>query len=190
MRVNQLSKLIVINGVSSVAFYFLVRYYAGSNLFSYPLHRLLHISGAVVYLGNIVFTGMWMLRAELSGLPAAIYFASMTVSRFDTYFTKPGVLFVAVNGVLLAATRQGGPYKTGWIASSLVLFSLAGVIWVVFLSRYQRELGELSQKLMETAEKPSKEFIQTLHRWYCWGVIAIILSLFALVLMILKPHVS
>ena len=48
-------------------------------LFPYRWHTFLHIAGAVVFLGNIIVTGAWMLMAERTRIGRVIHFSAKAV---------------------------------------------------------------------------------------------------------------
>lgn len=145
-------------------------------VFPYEWHKALHIFGAVIFVGNIIVTGAWMLLAERTRDPSVIQFAARTANWADVLFTGPGVILVLWNGLVLAH-QLNGIYRTSWIAAALGLFALSGIVWVVFLIPYQHRL----------IQRSGDEFLRTLHRWYFWGIIATILPLVSLVLMVVKP---
>ena len=102
--------------------------------FSYGWHLFLHIAGAVIFLGNIIVTGAWMLMAERTRIFKVINFSAKAVIRADFLFTLPGVLLVLINGLIMAYTRWGGAFRGfDWISVAVALFSISGIIWVGLL---------------------------------------------------------
>ena len=75
--------------------------------FPYGWHLFLHIAGAVIFLGNIIVTGAWMLMAERTNISRVIHFSAKAVIRADFLFTLPGVLLVLINGLIMAYARWG-----------------------------------------------------------------------------------
>lgn len=157
-------------------------------LFPYRWHKLLHIFGAALFLGNILVTGVWMALAEQNGHPATLHFATQAVQWADVAFTAPGVLLILSNGLIMAANEWGGLWGSSWISVALGLFTLSGVVWVGFLLRYQDRMIHLSANPGAPSGQLSETFFQVLHRWYFWGLVATILPLASLVLMVLKPR--
>ena len=173
-----------------VASIFAVVIVASLPLYSYRWHLALHILGAIIFVGNIVVTGGWMILAERTRETSVIYFASRTVNRADVLFTGPGVILVLLNGLALAESRWGGWtrfYENSWIAMALILFGLSGIVWVSFLLRYQYRLVRLSAHAVKAGDQLPAEFDRVLHKWYIWGSIATILPLVSLYLMVVKP---
>lgn len=156
-------------------------------LLPYTWHKLLHILGAIIFLGNIIITGTWMALAERNKDKATLHFSSKVVNWADVLFTAPGVLLVLANGLIMASNAWGGLLATSWVALSLGLFLLSGIIWVGFLLRYQDRMIQLSSNPAASGEELPAVFFEVLHRWYFWGIIATILPLASLVLMVVKP---
>ena len=154
----------------------------------YQWHKLLHIFGAVIFLGNIIVTGVWMALAEHNKDKPTLHFASRVVNWADVFFTAPGVLLILANGLIMAMNAWGGLLNTSWVALALFLFTLSGIVWVGVLVRYQNRLIQLSSNPVASGEQLPEAYFQTLHRWYFWCVVATILPLISLVLMVIKPR--
>lgn len=155
-------------------------------LLPYEWHKLLHIFGGVIFLGNIIVTGVWMFLAEQNKQRITLHFASKVVNWADVLFTAPGVLLILSNGLIM--TSRWGGIDTSWVAVALGLFTLSGIVWVGFLLRYQNLLIHLSSNPVASGQQLPKEFFQVLHQWYFWGIVATILPLVSLMLMVVKPR--
>lgn len=155
-------------------------------ILTYQWHKLLHILGAVLLLGNIIVTAVWMLMAERTNNYPVLRFAAETANWADVFFTVPGIFLLITNGDILSE-QWGGVFQAGWITLSLVLFAISGVIWMGFLLKYQHRLIKLSRTAQN--EQLAPEFFMVLHKWYAGGAIATVLPLISLVLMFLKPAV-
>jgi uncharacterized membrane protein len=155
------------------------------SLLPYLWLKTLHIFGVVIFLGNIIVTGVWMVWAERDGRRATLSFAANAVNWADVFFTAPGILLILADGLMMAS-RWGG-VVTSWIAVGLGLFTLSGVLWVCFLVRYQDRLISLSAGNSQPEAELPDAFFRVLHNWYVWGVTATILPLVSLMVMVLKP---
>ncbi len=158
-------------------------------LYPYRWHTFLHITGAVVFLGNIIVTAAWMLMAERTRSVNVIHFSARAVMRADLLFTLPGVLLVLVNGLVMVFDRWGGReaiYQLSWISAALWLFTASGVIWVAILIPAQHRMVLFSDP-SDYPDSPPSEFSSALRRWYFWGALAIALPLCSLYLMVNKP---
>ena len=156
-------------------------------LYPYRWHLFLHIGGAVIFLGNIIVTGAWMLMAERTQSPSVLHFSAKAVIRADFLFTLPGVLLVLLNGLFMASARWGGVFHdVTWVTVALALFTMSGIIWVGALLGLQHRMAVLSAP-SGNADSLSPQFYFTLHKWYFWGALATILPLGSLYLMVVKP---
>jgi len=156
----------------------------------YPFewHLFVHVAGVVIFVGNIIVTGAWMFLADRNGEPSVMRFATKSLSFADALFTGPGVVFILLNGLAMAAERYGGWggfHETSWITAALALFVLSGVIWAGFLIRPQNRMTVLASQT-DAGPLPD-EFRRHLNSWYLWGSIATVLPIFSLGLMIFKP---
>jgi uncharacterized membrane protein len=169
---------------------FLVVVASALGVFGYPMvlpyewHLFLHILGVILFVGNIVVTGMWMAMAERNHNTRVLRFSAATVNWADVFFTAPGIILIVLNGLFLAA-KWGGPFATGWLMAGASLFLVSGVVWVVFLIGYQDKMIRLSTGSNSDAELPG-EFFSVLHRWYFWGAVATILPVAASIFMVVK----
>ena len=153
-------------------------------LVPYPWHVFLHVLGAILFLGNIIVTALWMNLAERSQNDAALRYAAGTVKWADVAFTAPGVLLLLTNGFILAYAAWGG-LMASWIVVAPVLFILTGIVWMVFLLPLQNRMLRFSGSGED--ELPG-QFYRALHQWYVGGLIATPLPLISLVLMVTKPQ--
>ncbi len=105
-------------------------------LFSYQWHKLLHIFGTILLVGNIVITGVWMFMAERTHNSDVMRFAAGMVNWADVFFTVAGIFLLITNGDILSE-QWGGVFHVSWIVASLVLFVFSGIVWIGILLRYQ-----------------------------------------------------
>lgn len=154
--------------------------------FSYEWHKLLHITGVVLFLGNIIVTGLWMYLADRTQDQQITHFAAKITNWMDVFFTGPGVILVLVNGLWLSTNWGTIPFvflNIGWLFIALILFFISGVIWFYLI--YLQECF-----IQATAENSyQNEFKPLIIRWYIWGAIAVLLPLISMTLMIIKPTI-
>ena len=86
-----------------------------------------------------------------------------------------------------AACGWTGFHEIPWITTSLILFTISGLIWVGILLRLQRRMLTLSEPSGRADSQLSAEFFSVLHQWYAWGTLATVLPIIALYLMVNKP---
>ncbi len=154
-------------------------------LLPYTGHKLLHILGAILFLGNIIASAIWMTMAARTENSAVIHFAARAVHWMDVFLTGPGVILLLYNGMTLA-TRLGGIYELSWITAGFILLGLTGMIWVGFLIRYQIWLYGLVHGAVETGSEVPNEFYKILRRWNFWGAVAVLLPILATFFMVTR----
>ena len=153
-----------------------------------PAHTTLvffHVFGAILFMGNIVVSAMWMGQAKRSHNPHVLHFAAKSVMRADKMFTIPGLFLILTTG-LLTVGPWGGFGKAAWAELALAFFILSGVIWSVILLRLQKRMILLAAAAVDSGEAGT-DFHQALKKWNMWGGIATLLPFASLILMISKP---
>ncbi len=202
---DPLPKSIVINPASwALAMHASMKWLIGEIIFlavsasllgvlGYPLvlpyiwYLLLHILGVVLFVGNIIVSGVWMLLSERAGKPDVLRFSVVVVNWADVFFTAPGIILIVLNGLTLA-TQWGGIFGVFWVTAGATLFAMSGVVWGVFLIRYQDKMIKIiSEEPLGT--ELSAEFYSILHSWYFWGLVATILPVVTMMLMVVKPPI-
>jgi len=144
-------------------------------------HRLLHIVGAVLFLGNIVVSAFWSLFALRSGDPVRIRFAMAVVNWSDAAFTAPGVLLLMGNGLVLSGP-WGGPTGASWIGWGLAILAGVAVVWIASVVPDQHRLLRMAGA--EGGLPPG--FSRVARRWTLVGGASALLPFLALGLMVLK----
>jgi len=153
--------------------------------FRYEWNLFMHIFGAIVFMGNVIVTAVWMTMARRSGDVRNLRFAARGVLATDVYFTSPGIILLLVNGLILSMNWfESG--AASWIHVSMGLFALSGIAWFALLIPIQLKLARMAEAEPRDGDLPP-EFYSLLKKWYRWGGIATLLPLVILVIMVLKP---
>ncbi len=153
--------------------------------YSRQWHIFMHILGAILFIGNIVITAVWMILAVRTGQRPVVHFSARVVNQADVLFTIPGVLLILLNGLHLApAYGSGDILGASWVQAALGLLILSGAVWAGFLLRYQNRLVRLSA----SGAQLSDEFLAVFRNWGIWGGIATVLPIISLILMVFKPR--
>lgn len=147
---------------------------------------LLHIFGAIIFVGNIMVSAMWMTAAKRTRDKTVLYYAARTVQRADFMFTVPGVLLLLIPGLILVG-YWGGFGGTGWAEAALALFLMSGIVWAAILLPLQGKMIRLGREAVELGMALDETFYRLLRRWNMWGGIATLLPLVSLYLMVFKP---
>ncbi len=152
-------------------------------IFPYRWHLTLHILGAVFLVGNVFITAVWAWTAFRTSSWPILRWAMRIVTWCDVYFTAPGFLLLAANGMVLASA-WGGIYSWRWLWISMALLGATALTAGVLIPT-QIKLWKLST---EQLDGPNEEYEKLIQRWNNWGTPAAVVPLVVLVLMVLKPR--
>jgi uncharacterized membrane protein len=110
-----------------------------------PLIRWLHVIGAAILFGTGAGIAFFMVMAQRSGRLEVIAHVARSVVIADFLFTATTVVAQPITGYLLAR-RTGWDMSEGWIVLSLVLYGVAGLLWlpVVWIQIQLRDMAEQS----------------------------------------------
>lgn len=148
---------------------------------------MLHVVGAVLFLGNIITAAFWKIVAERSGDLPHLSRTARNVMLADYAFTLPGIVLLLVTGFAMAA-KAGYPLgEWNWMTSSLALFALSGIVWGAVLIPAQRCMMKESAAAAHGRIPLSARYRQASRRWDVFGTFVILLPLVVLYLMLNKP---
>lgn len=149
--------------------------------------KLLHILAVVMFLGNITTGVFWHRHAARTRNPRLLAHTMDGVIRSDRLFTMPSIMVIIATGVI-AAIQGGLPLlRTGWIAWTLALFAVSGLLFMFRVAPLQRQLRTLAESGAASGSFDYDAYHRVALRWELWGAGATLTPLLALVLMVLKP---
>ena len=105
---------------------------------------LIHITSAIIFMGNIITAAFWKLKAEFSGDEPHINKTAKNIMVADYAFTLPGIIALSISGFLLAIKSNYSLDEINWLTISLALFTITGVIWITLLLPLQRKMIKYS----------------------------------------------
>ena len=153
----------------------------------YLILKALHLFAVAIFLGNIITGLFWKAGADRTGDARARAQALDGIIASDRWFTVPGVVLVIATGVAMSLLAGLPILRTRWIAVSLLLFVLSGVIFASALAPWQRRLHAMARTAADGGHWDAAGYRHLSLRWEVWGLIAIALPLGALVLMVMRP---
>jgi len=147
-------------------------------------HRCMHLLGAVMFLGDILVTAVWVSVARKNRDPEVARVLVRGLFLTDALFLLPGVLLLLLNGGQLGVEW----FKAGaaWIMISVVLFLLTALVYGVLLEPVQKKLARAVDATPAGGTLPP-EYDALLAKWFRWGGIATLLPLLTFALMVFKP---
>lgn len=152
---------------------------------TYLVLKYAHILGAVVLLGTGTGIAFFMLMAHLSRDAAFVARTAGTVVLADMLFTATAVVAQPITGYLLAH-ESGFALTEGWLGASLILYGVAGLVWlpVVWMQVRMRNLaGEAARAGLALPEPYHRLF----RWWFACGVPGFGSVMLILWLMVAKP---
>lgn len=152
----------------------------------YSIMKLLHITGAILFLGNIIVTAVWKTLADRTRGPQVIAYAQRLVNKTDWYFTGPGSALVLATGIIMAVTGGRALYHATWVMWGAGLFGVAGLLWGTMLIPIQRKQARAAREFADGGPIP-EAYWALARRWAVWGSVTTILALVTLGLMVLRP---
>jgi len=98
----------------------------------------------------------------------------------------PGVVGIIVGGFVAAIQGKFPILGTGWILWSIVLFSISGIVFGVWVVPLQRKIVEFARGA-DTSEAAWESYRAIYRKWEMWRLLAMITPAAAVVIMVLKP---
>jgi len=151
----------------------------------YNVFKIIHLLGVIVFLGNIVVTGVWKVLADRTKDPRVIAFARRLVTLTDCIFTAGGAAFILIGAYGMAFTAELDLRQT-WVAWGQGLFVLSGIISVLVLIPTQIVQARLARAFAADHTVP-ESYWRYSRRWYIWGTVATVVPIANLYFMIFKP---
>ena len=147
--------------------------------------KLIHILGAILFLGNLVISAVWRMQAEKNSERSIKLFSIKLIQRTDLIFTLPGIVLIAVSGHMLAG-KFGGIGAHGWIYHSYAMLTVSALIWLAGLIPIQKKQLRMTQDA-EGFDSNLPPYKKLNRLWAILSGIATLLPLVALYLMIVRP---
>lgn len=120
-----------------------------------------HVTGAFFLLGGIVIAGLLNLASIVKTRPPSEVALLYGLIRFAVPLIGIGLLLTLAIGLWLVH-EAGYGYGETWIVVAIVLWVLASALGNVD-GKYQRQTGELAQRLAADGDAPSPELTARLR---------------------------
>jgi uncharacterized membrane protein len=154
---------------------------------TYLAFKVVHITGVVLFLGNIIVTGAWKVLADRTGDPRTIAFAQRLVTLTDWIFTLGGVILILIGAYGMVLTAGLDPLGPLWLIAGQSLFIASGIIWVAILIPVQIKQARQARAFASGGAIP-EGYWRLCRLWVIWGTIATLLPLANLYFMVVKPN--
>lgn len=148
--------------------------------------KLIHLLAVTIFLGNTITALFWMNIAVKTKDLKIITHTMKGIITSDRYFTIPGVIIITVGGFMAAISGHYPILKTGWIFWSIILFSVSGIVFSFIVAPLQKKIYTLTLNKETFSDFDWVNFSKVCLAWDIWGLIAVLTSLAAFVMMVLK----
>jgi uncharacterized membrane protein len=152
----------------------------------YEAFKVIYLFGVIVFLGNIIVTGVWKVMADRTGDPRTIAYAQRLVTLTDWIFTAGGVALILVGAYGMAAVAGLDLRGTTWLFWGQTLFAASGLIWIAILIPTQIVQARQARAFANGGTIPGSYWRHG-RRWAIWGTIATVVPLANLYFMVFKP---
>jgi uncharacterized membrane protein len=142
-----------------------------------PLLKTLHVLGAIVFVGNVIVTGLWAAIFWRARATHDFRRAARAIVLTDWAFTVGGGALLTTSGVLLALRRGLPLWGTPWIRDALVALAVSTLVWLLLLVPAQRTLQHTTEPATQS---------RAFHRWNVAGWSATVPLLYAVARMVWK----
>ena len=133
------------------------------------LFRMLHVSGAVLLIGNVTVTGFWAIFLYRQRTAVPFGPVARAILWTDLAFTVIGGIVLTVSGILLIRVRGYVIEETPWLIHGIGALAASTLIWLTVLLPDQLRLER-----MDPADDAAlrKVFIRwTVVGWAATGVL-------------------
>jgi uncharacterized membrane protein len=145
----------------------------------------IHITSVILLLGVGAGSAFYKFMSDKSGNIEVIVHTNKMVVLADWIFTTPSAIIQPLTGVMLMNMLNISLW-TPWLLASIILYSLAGILWLVavYLQIRMKEIALLTQK-----EKGSlgQGYFRLVNYWILLGFFSFLAMASVFVLMVFKP---
>jgi uncharacterized membrane protein len=136
--------------------------------FAYETHKILHILGAILLVGNVTVGPLWIILAWRSRDPKLLGWSARALALADIVFTVPGTQLLLWNGLAMTGTF-GGLRAQAWLYQTAIMLVVTAVFAPTVVLYYQ-------EKFIARAEEqaPRETVNAALFRWSLWGTIVML----------------
>ncbi len=150
----------------------------------FPLLKTAHVVAAVLFVGNVVVTGIWAAVCYRARATHDFRLAARAIVITDWLFTFGGAVMLVGSGVAMAVARGLPLWGTPWIRNAIVALVISTLAWLIVLVPAQREMLHLDP-ISDSAADP--RLVHAFRRWTITGWAATAPLIYAIWCMVAKP---
>jgi uncharacterized membrane protein len=150
----------------------------------FPLLKTAHVVAAVLFVGNVVVTGVWAAVCYRARATHDFRLAARAIVMTDWLFTLGGAVILVGSGVAMAVGRGFPLWETPWIRNAIVALVISTLAWLIVLVPAQREMLHLDPISDSSADQ---RLVRAFRRWTITGWAATAPLIYAIWCMVAKP---
>jgi uncharacterized membrane protein len=155
----------------------------------YATVKLIHVLGAILFLGNIIVSAVWKIQADRTNNPVIIAFACRLINITDLAFTTLGSALIVIGGVGLFYATGISLSDAPYLIYGISLFGMAAMLWLMGLLPLQIYMSKIAAKTVANGETEMPASYEKCRRlWNMVGRIAILFPLAALYFMVTRQN--
>ncbi len=112
---------------------------------SYQLWKTLHVTSAVLLVGNVTVTGFWAYFLYRQRRDVEFRAIARGIMLSDFIFTLVGGAGLALTGIIMVRARQVSILDTPWLRRGVLLLAISTLVWLVSLLPDQVRMERLDQ---------------------------------------------
>lgn len=151
---------------------------------AFLISKGIHGLAALLFLGHIFWTGIWMWHAWKGGDAHQVHRVALFANVLDVWCTAVASMVIIATGSFQVAYLG---YTPLWLWVGVSGFGLSGVIWIVLLIPWQEVMIRQAEAWDSGEETAAPAFHRFLVLWTWWGAVAVVLPVATYLLMITKP---
>ncbi len=151
---------------------------------SYEILLFLHIASLILLLGVGGGSAFYKFMSDKSENLEVIVHTNKMVVLADWLFTTPSAILQPLTGVMLMNMLKLS-WKTPWLLASMVLYVVAGILWLVavYLQIRMKNMALLAHK---EEKQLGQEYFKLVNYWIALGVFSFLAMAGIFVLMVFK----
>lgn len=150
-------------------------------MFSYQGYKIIHLSGLVLFFGNMIAGPVWLLVAWYSADMPLIRYAFRLLRLTDLWLTLPGIDLMVLSGLGLAGVF-GGVTAQPWLYRSMVAMLALWALAIPVLY-YQEKI----YRLLDNPATQATDLEKNVNRWGIWGTVVMLPAALVFYYMVFKP---
>ena len=154
--------------------------------------RILHVFGAVVLIGDLLFAGFWLSRAVKRGDTGLRAYVLATMAWTSKSYALPAILVNLIAGLALIHFKETPMATALWLWIALVLYVVVTGLWHGVLIPKRKKMAALFGEPEKgakagTAAAAAGDFDSMARGWLSVNGVTVLLLFVILALMVWRP---